>query len=351
METEQILTKKRKKAVLLPVKKDFILQSNRVTDAVYDFSVIQERIFNTIIFNLQSAIKLSFDNKDYGQLSLWKNLNNSRVVTLKIPLKVICTPQNYDKAKKAIEELSSIPVKIPFIDDNNKELYFVGTLFNAYLSKVNDYSSYVDISIDKEAAKWLIEIQKDNHGKPIHWTYFMYQIAQSAKNKYTAKIYKKLCSWRDKGAFRISLDEFRKWLCIDEKYKDFSDIKARILIPVQNELTNKADLWFNCNAKDFITRQGNKVTYLNFKIIKPDLIEAESKLKDQVFYLLRTHFKFENRHIDQIRPIFDNATPSKVLEKLNDLYQYYMNNISNIADITGYAIKSLLNEFCAERLF
>ena len=223
-------------------------------------------------------------------------------------------------------------------------------MLTAEIPDMPNYNSIIDIFVEKHVAKWLIEFDKDLVGRPIHWTRFMYQITQSASNKYTSKIYKKLSSWRTKGGFIISLDEFRQWLCIENSYKKFSDIKKRILVPVQNDLTEKADLWFNCNSRDFITKQGDQ-TYLHFKIITPDLQESEAKLKDHVFHLLKTHFKFENRNIEQIRPIFDNSHPSKVLEKINDLYQYYQSNKTKIADITGYVTKSLLSEFCSPTIF
>jgi len=179
----------------------------------------------------------------------------------------------------------------------------------------------------------------------------MYQVTQNATNKYTQKIYKLISSWRQKGAFTISLDEFRQWLCIENKYKHYSDIKERILLPVQNDLDGKSDVWFNCKAKDFVVKKGNTVTHLNFKVITPDLQLKEEKNRDQVFYLLKTHFKFEDRHIDQIRPIFDNAAPSSVIYKIQELHEYYIANVAKIGDITGYAIKSLLNEFCSPKLF
>jgi len=67
--------------------------------------------------------------------------------------------------------------------------------------------------------------------------------------------------------------------------------------------------------------------------------------------LLKTHFKFEERHIEQIRPIFDNTSASKVIEKLTDINEYYRANANKIVDKTGYTIKSLLNEFGHPRLF
>lgn len=346
MEREIVVTKKRKKEISLPVRRDYILQPNRITDATYEYSLYQEKLLNAVIFNLQEVIQVSFKNEDYKQLTIWKNLNSDSKINIKVALRDICKPQHYDNVKEALTKLAGIVVKIATENQTVK----IGGLLTAEIPITPNYNSVIDIFIERHVAKWLIEIDKNEFGKPIHWTRFMYQITQSASNKYTAKIYKRLCSWREKGGFMISLDKFREWLVIENKYKDLYAIKTRILLPVQKDLIEKADLWFNCNSHDFVTKQGN-VTYLNFKIITPDIKDKEAKLKDHVFHLLKTHFRFEARNIEQIRPIFDNAPPSIILEKINDLYQHYQQNSHKIKDITGYVTSSLLNEFCSPLLF
>ena len=334
-----------KKAIILSVPNDFILQPNRITNAQYDYSLIQEKLLNYVIFNLQNAIQKSFKNEDFGQLTIWKATTTDNEINIKIPLREITSAPNYIKVKKALEQLAGIVVKIP----TDRETIKITGLLAAEVPKTPNYRSIIDIYIRRSVAKWLIEIDKDLSGKPIHWTYFMYQVTQNSSCKYTAKIYKKLCSWRQKGGFTISLEQFREWLCIENKYKSFSDIKKNILIPVQHDLTDKADLWFNCKAKYFVRKQNN-VKYLNFKIITHELQESEDKLKDHIIYLLKTHFKFQSRNIEQIRPIFDYAVPSTIINKINDLYQYYQSNSNQISNITGYVIKSLFSEFCTYKL-
>ena len=201
------------------------------------------------------------------------------------------------------------------------------------------------MEIDKRIAKLLIDIEQNTFGQPINYTRFLYSIAQSAKNKYTSRVYKLICSWRKKGGFVISLDNFREQMGIDSKYKYYNDIKKHILVPVQEELFEKADCWFNCNSEDFITKQGNSVTHLNFKVITPELIKEDSEKKDYVFYLLRNHFKFDDKNIEQIAPIFDTATTNEILLKIMQLNEFCSKDTSKITDITGYVLKSLINEF------
>ena len=347
MQTETLVTQNQRKKVTLPVKKDYCFQPNRITDSIYDYSLIQEKLFNTVIFQLQDSIKISYRNEDYQQLTIWKNIDTENQINIKIPLRDITKPNHYDSVKVALKKLASIVVEIPV---KNNKLRITG-LLTAEIPEIPDYNSTIDIFIQRSVAKYLVEIDKDAYGKPIQWTYFMYQIAQSATNKYTSRIYKKLCSWKQKGGFTISLVEFRQWLNLGDKYDRFSNIKKAILIPVQNDLTGKADVWFNCNDKNFVTKNGNVVTHLNFKVITPELLESEEKLKDHVFFLLKTHFSFETRHIDQIMPIFDHATPSMIIEKISEINEYCISHNSKIADKTGYTIKCLLNEFCQSKLF
>jgi hypothetical protein len=95
-----------KKIVLVPVMYKFIYQPNRVTNAVYSFSLIQERLLNALIFYLQEAIKERMDGHDYTKLSIFQEFENDQIYRFKIPLKEISTPQNYAHVKESIQRTS-----------------------------------------------------------------------------------------------------------------------------------------------------------------------------------------------------------------------------------------------------
>jgi plasmid replication initiation protein len=340
------LTKKQKKVIMLPAIKDYIYQPNRVTNAIYEYSLTQEKVFNAVMYYLQDAIKISRKGEDYTQLALFKEFNNAQFIKFNIPLKELSIPQNYEHVKKAVKKLASIVIEFPHQDAVTKEKYvrYAG-LLSANVPVENNRSSHIEVEIDKRIAKLLIDIEQNQYGQPINYTRFLYSIAQSAKNKYTPRVYKLICSWRKKGGFTISLDTFREQMGLDSKYKYYNDIKKHILVPVQEELFEKADCWFNCNSEDFITKQGNTVTHLNFKVITPELIKEDSDKKDYVFHLLRTHFKFEDKQIAQIEPIFSVASTTEILQKIMQLSEFISKDATKITDITGYIMKSLLNEF------
>ena len=141
-------TKKRGNKVTLPAKQEYCFQPNRITDSIYDYSLIQEKLFNTVIFNLQDAIKVSYKNEDYHQLTIWKNLDTDNKIIIKIPLSDISKPNHYESVKEALKKLASIVVEIPV---KNNRLRIAG-LLTAEIPEVPDYTSTIDIFIERSVA-------------------------------------------------------------------------------------------------------------------------------------------------------------------------------------------------------
>jgi plasmid replication initiation protein len=167
------------------------------------------------MYYLQDAIKISRKGEDYTQLALFNDFNNPYFIEFNIPLKDLSIPQHYDHLKQAIKSLASIVIEFPYKDPLTKQDRIgIEGLLSASVPKINDRSSYMQVRINKDIARLLIYIDQNQFGQPINYTRFLYSIAQSAKNKYTSRIYKLICSWRKKGGFVISLDNFRKQLVL-----------------------------------------------------------------------------------------------------------------------------------------
>lgn len=339
-------SKKHKKIIMVPAVCNYIYQPNRVTNAIYVYSLIQERLLNALIFYLQEAIKERMGGHDYTKLALFHMFQTDQIYRFKIPLKEISTPQNYGHVKESIKKLASLVVEIPYRDEHTKKqmLRYTG-LIRANVPRNNERTSHIEVEIEKKVAHLLIEIDLNKEGKPVNYTRFEYQIAQNATSKYTSRIYKLLCSWRNKGGFVMRLDDFRQWLGIEDKYKYYNDIKKHILIPVQEELFEKADCWFNCENAGFALREGNSVNRLNFKVITPELIEQEGKKIDYIKQLLKNHYHFTDKHLDELKPILCSSNAQVIITKLLYLNEYISDKNNKITDIPSYVIRTLRNEF------
>ena len=200
--------------------------------------------------------------------------------------------------------------------------------------------------MEKRVAKMLIDIDLDKYTRPVNYTKYIFEIAQSARTKYTSRIYKLIASWKAKGDFLISFDEFRTMLGVEDKYKYFRDVKKYILLPVQKELLEKADCWFNCEANDFIVKKGRQVTYLHFKVFSQEYLQKELQLKDYIRYLLRTHYSFSNDDLEEINLIFQTSNNmSSILEKISYTQDVIHKSNAPIANTKNYMMKALKNDF------
>jgi plasmid replication initiation protein len=345
MEKKKIVKKtaKKQKLVLLPEVRNYVIQPNRITNAIYNYTLFQERIFTAVMYYLQEPITHSMKNLNYQQLELF---TSSDKVRINIPLKDISRPEQYKDVKKAIKEMASIVLEIPYTTKEKKERIRITNLFSADIPAVADYSSFVSIDMEKVVASKLIEIDKDFTDKPINYTRYIYEIAQNAETKYTSRLYKIISSWKKKGAFIITLDQLKEHLGIINKYPSYSDFKRRVLLPAQAELYEKADCWFNCRAKDFEVRDGKTVTHLNFKVITPEFAQEDNKKTDYIRNILKDHFQFTDNDFLALRPILNNddITRQQIINKIMQIAEH-LSTHHDIIHKKEYALKSLMNEF------
>jgi plasmid replication initiation protein len=327
--------------------KTYIFQPNCFTEANYNCTLIQERLINSVIYRLQDAIKKRMQGENYIQLSLFGQ-NTQFYISIEIPLSEIAKPAQYKFVKESIKKLASIVVELKYRNEAKKEnrIRLVG-LFRADIPEKGKRNSTILIEMDKMVAKKLIEIDLNEQGKPINYTKFIYEIALKSRIKYTSRIYKLLCSWRKSGQFIMTLDDFRKLLGIEYKYKFYRDIKRNVLLPAQKDLENidVADCWFDCEANDFEVKEGNKVTKLFFRVITKEYKKEEEKRKEYVIHLLRTHYYFSDQDFRNVNGIFCYPNMSEVISKISYLNDYVRE--ANVQHKKNYISESLLNEFGA----
>lgn len=348
------VTKKRQKAVMLPELQDRIYTPNRVTNMDYDYSMIQERILNWVLFYLQDAIQGSMNGKDYTQLKLF-NEDDRESILINIPLSYISTPQQYPRVRESAKLLAGILIAIPRNDSKLKEkrIRDQGLFSSVDSPEKGQRSSFLTIELKKEVARLLVEIDFNKNGKPMNYTSFIFQIVMRAKNKYTSRIYKRISSWKEKGGFYISIEEFRNWLRLGTKYKHISDLKRFVLQPVQEELEGKADCWFNCSADDFVQKRGSKITGLHFKVITPAFDEKVDRNIEMTKHLLAQHHNFTKDHLIQLNPLFEKRelfATSEIFEKIiyvSDTITKKRSEGDPVNDPRAYMISSLTREFVA----
>lgn len=345
--------KKKKGEVLLPGQ-TFIYQPNRVTNGRFEqFTLTQYKLLASLIYQFQKAIQLDMEGRDWRQLEMFSNEENKDLIRVGIPLHTIGKPNQY---KEIVEQATGLM---------NAKTYLKSQLGADYIS-VASLVTKIDIPVKengmsvlylhmyKDVAKLLIEIDKKqlDNGKaqPVNFTRYLYEVALSATNKYTLKLYMLLCSWRQKGEFFIPLEQLYKDLGLEEgEYKKFFDFKRRILLPVQADLEGVADCWFDCNERGFEVKKGRSVIGLNFKVITQKRLQDKSEQADHCRYILRDHMKFSQKQLEELEPIFrEQFFMQEIQVKILELIDHVRKNTQTITNPQAYIIKSLLNAFASK---
>jgi plasmid replication initiation protein len=219
-----------------------------------------------------------------------------------------------------------------------------------------DGKSVLYLRMDKDVASQLIQVDRNLKNQPINYTKYLLEVALRARSKYTFRLYAYISSWKQKGGFVITLDELRSIVGVEQnEYAEYSQFKRRVLLPVQKELENQADCWFNCSASDFEIRDGKKVTRLRFKVIVPEMQEALRRRAEMIKALLKNHFGFQDGHFKTIDPLFSrnfneqraDSLMSKIVS-LNEYIKKLRGSDDEVNDKASYALKSILNHFQEE---
>ena len=348
IKTAKKATKKANKVVTLPELQTYLIQPNRITNAIFEgFTLLQHKAVTAIMLNLQEAIKLNMANSNFEQLSLFQSFDKS--IQFSLSLKDITNdPTAYNDVKEAILKMTSIGVKIPLKDENGHNFYFASSLITALIPEVANYKSNITIKIENTIAKYLIEIDKGKNGVAQQFTRFVYEVTQNATSIYTIPLYKLISSWKKKGGFTISYKELRILLAIpDNKYKVFKDFKRDVLMPAHSDLFNKADCWFNAEdgglKSQLRNKEGVKELFLNFKVITQESKDMLLEKRKNCIELLKRHFEFKQKDLNNISHILENESISTDLinRKIIRIAEGMEAN-KNIKSKSAYAVKSIL---------
>lgn len=308
-------------------------QPNKVTYASYDYTLIQQKVLTYIIYYLQQSINEQVKNKiNVSQLDLFKNTDKIQIPLI---LRDFATHGNYKHVIDSVKLMASTLIKFPEKRDKNGITYYnEGHLISNILTPKVSYKKEIIVLIDKDVATDILNVERG-------FTRFAFEISFNTKNKYTGRIYQIICRWRDTGGFRMKYSELRDTLGIDDnKYKDWSDFKKRVIKDVQLELNERADVWFEVEME-----KGEDGQYLNFKVITSELMSVYKKQKEQILTILKVHLGYNESDYKSISIyLLKPHLYIDLMQKLIQLAEHVKSN-NEIASIPAYVNASIIKEF------
>ena len=326
--------------VKLPNNPTWLKQPTLITMLSGDLNNLHLRVLISLIEKIQDSIEQSIKKVPLQQLSLFQDNKMNDRILVSIPTKDFgVSPDSYPELRKALLQLATIPIELDTKDPiTGAESWYVSGLFKAYIPKERHRRS-ITIEMDENVAEALVNVEKG-------FTKYIKEIAFQTQSKYTVRIYMLISSWKDKGGFSITLERFRKWLKLENKYPKYKDLYKRVIKTVYEDLFEKANCWFEVSE---VYKEGETEPYkLNFKVIRAALtIQEEEYLKRQTnnfIVVVSRHLHMEDKHIRQITPLLNIYNINSAIDKVIVLADYIKEHWKEITSIPDYCTKALISE-------
>jgi len=311
-----------------------IIQPNRITNARYEWTAIQKNIVYGIIDALQNEMSyqpLLFDGGREYVLDLEK----------------ITDAEHYSYVQKEAEEMMKRPIHYDWKGKNGK---------------MNDTTTAIIASVTRERGARFIRVEIPKMTLPVllyigagdsgggGFTVIQKTIAISLKSKHSKRLYELCCRWKDKGGFNMALDEFKKMLYVEKKYKDINKLRDQVLDVAKKELKESADTWFEYDLKKIKSRSFN---WIYFSVFQNDLKlkNAEKGLYPNIYNFLMISFPsmfndYAMRIADQLS---DKGQLSNAWSKFRPIYEKYVSNEMEAKHLVNTTRKILREDFGIEK--
>lgn len=227
--------------------KDIVRLPNDFVEAIYSLSVDAKKLFLSLCLHLNSKNEIKVHIADI-----------EREVGIKLE------HLNQRHLKKLFKELMSKIIEIKDLENRNKWKL-------AVLVKEVDYDEGI---VTAEISKALLPYFKLAQERL--FTRFNIQNIKPLTSIYAIRMYELAKQFDDTGWRVIELDELRKMLKLDGKYKDNKDFRKWVLDVAKKQINKNTDI----NIDYELIKQGRKYTKIRLKIEKnPQRVERKENKK------------------------------------------------------------------------
>lgn len=308
-----------------------LIQPNSVTYAHYHYTAVQENAVTTIVEEIQKHMT--------QEQPIQTDLFGHPEVTLKASEIAQGNSKHY--VLNQLKELRKKDIEFAYINQKG-QTEDVTTGIISTVRNIRD-TDYIMVEISTWAIPFLLY-----WGKGVGGTIYQKAIAVKLQGIYAKRLYKICSRWQDQGGTSMSLEEFRKIFKLENKYKQPSDLKKRVLDRAQKELKQKADLYFEYSLEKIQSRSYNHITFKIYSQKAPKPEENTSYWYQAVYnFITRTYPAYKNdkamRVTDQLAK--DSAVLRQAFYKFQKLQDQYKKEEKSQEDIIKLTKHILKNDF------
>ena len=256
-------------------RKDIIIaQANALTQARYDFSLIEKRAVYFII----NEVRKQFIERIDGQRTLFDNL------VIHIGTSFL---SREDELREIYDALRRLRKKSVWVTDANQvlEVGFINYFEHEF------HKSYIELEVSHKILPYLVELAS-------HFTAYSLTVAISLKAKYSQRFYE-YCSQYEhndtnpfnahSGYFYVTLNDLRRKLMLEDAYPRYALLKKRVIEPARKELKalydeGQCNLYFEYTEDKY----GRSIDKLHFYVYSKDSKKKPDNAKvliDQIYFI------------------------------------------------------------------
>jgi plasmid replication initiation protein len=237
-------------------------QPNSMTNARYHYSATAKNILYEILDLLQK----------YQTREKMPNFDLFGNIVITLDVGKVVKSKNYKDAWIAIEEeLMTRPMRYSYKKEG--KLVDVSTVLIPSMERVRG-SAQITFKLVAEAIPALLYLGQG-------FTAYSKTIALTLPSVYSKRIYEFCCGFRDTGYFVVTVNEFRKELCCEDKFKQFGELRKKVIEQAVRDINNDA---YNSDIHiSYRLLRGNNVGRGN-GIVERILFFIEETKKDGKFY-------------------------------------------------------------------
>lgn len=354
----------------------WLIQPTALTFMRHDYTLMQQRIYATIISCLQGAFleaKNSVFNHAYEENSLlyknsWAEYERdfeekdvrtdrlTRAVPIKIKMKDFNVPRTqYQDLKDSLITFGYSPVGIQIPDRRGNIWVEYACLCKMRIPVKLKKITHVYAVFERAAA---IEMFNAMHAG---YTKFLKDVILFTRSKYTSRFYLFLSAYANKRSCFTPYEDLRKYLRLNVKYKDYNYFKRDILDVAAAELKTMyeaglSNLCFTFSPEQRIssTSGGKEIIGITFQITRADNIKDieipfyDDARKRNINKLLREYCGCTPESSEKIASEVTEENYQKVSEKVMFLAEKFAAEDTRIYAREAYTIKTFDNFYAYE---
>jgi plasmid replication initiation protein len=238
----------KKKKIKLPPSSFVVTQSNQLIEARYNLPLCEQRLILTMISRIQP------EDEDFKAYRL----------SIKEFAEFIGVDKNsaYRECKKITKTLLTRVIEI----EEPGRVLQTGWVSSA---EYVDGSGVVNLSFDPQLKPYLLKLKGN-------FTSYKLEMILSFKSQYTMRIYTLIKQYERLGVRDIPLNQLREMLGLTKnQYKLYGNFKSDLLQPVQRELVEISDLYFEFEE----IKYGRRVEVIRFHISSREIPAKKLKIQ------------------------------------------------------------------------